>query len=98
MFDFRRSANIAKSNYYDALHTKGKETLTEDERKQKENEDKIDEFATMLLMPETMFLQYINKFPNRYDRSALRAVMAKICMVEEKAVDRRFNELKITFK
>lgn len=86
-----------ESNYYDALHTKNKPILSEDERKQKEKEDQIDEFAAMLLMPETMFLQYINKSPNRYDRDALRAEMAKVCMVEENAVDIRFDELRIKF-
>lgn len=86
-----------ETNYYDALHTKGKESLTEEEKLAKAKEDEIDEFAAMLLMPGTMFLEYINKSSNRYDRNALRAEMAKVCMVEEDAVDKRFDELKIKF-
>lgn len=51
----------------------------------------------MLLMPETMFLQYINKSSNRYNRDALKQEMAKVCMVEENAVDMRFDELRVGF-
>lgn len=86
-----------ETNYYNAFHTKNKKRLTPKEEERKEQEDKIDEFAAMLLMPETMFLQYINKSDNRYDRSALKSEMAKVCMVTEEAVDKRFDELKIEF-
>lgn len=87
-----------ESNYYDAFHTKNKQELTSEEKVQKEKEDEIDEFAAMLLMPETMFLEYIGKSPNRYDRDALKAEMSKVCLVEETAVDKRFDELKIDFE
>ncbi len=86
-----------ESNYFDALHTKDRKNLSKEELSQKEKEDQIDEFAAMLLMPEIMFLQYINKSPNRYNRNALKQEMAKVCMVEEYAVDMRFNELRVGF-
>lgn len=85
------------TNYFDARHTKNKTELTEDELKLKEKEDRVDEFAAMLLMPEIMFLEFVLNSPNRNDRELLRAEMAKVCMVEEEAVDKRFDELKIEF-
>lgn len=86
-----------ETNYYDALHTKYKKSLTKAEEEQKRKEDQIDEFAAMLLMPETMFIQYISNSPNRYNRVELRKEMSKVCMVEEVAIDKRFDELKIEF-
>lgn len=87
-----------ETNYFDARHTKNKEKLTDEEKIQKQKEDQIDEFAAMLLMPETMFVEFINNSPNRQNRELLKKEMAKVCMVEEDAVDKRFDELKIEFE
>ena len=64
-----------ETSYFDARYTKNKEKLSEEEIIQKKNEDKIDEFAAMLLMPEIMFVEYINNSPNRYDREILKKEM-----------------------
>ena len=49
----------------------------------------------MLLMPEIMFREYISASVNRNDRKKLIEEMAKVCMVEEVAVEKRFRELGI---
>ena len=74
---------------------KSQAALNEEEQKNKAKEDEIDEFAAMLLMPEIMFREYISASVNRNDRKKLIEEMAKVCMVEEVAVEKRFRELGI---
>lgn len=89
-----------KDNLFSAHHickAKQKNKFNLNERKKKNNEDQMDEFAAMLLMPEKMFKNYIRMSNNRYDKMQLAEEMAKVCMVEEEAVLRRFSELRIKF-
>ena len=86
------------TNCFDAYHVcreKSQAALNEEEQKNKAKEDEIDEFAAMLLMPEIMFREYISASVNRNDRKKLIEEMAKVCMVEEVAVEKRFRELGI---
>lgn len=74
-------------NCFDAYHIS----------RENENEDRMDEFAAMLLMPEIQFREFINSSPYRWDKKMLEKEMSKVCMVEETAVNRRFEELGISF-
>jgi len=57
----------------------------------------MDEFAAKLLMPEILFREYINNSPNRNNKEILTRELARVCMVEETAVDKRYEELDISF-
>lgn len=90
-----------EENCFDAYHISREKQvgeLTKEEQRKKDKEDQIDEFAAMLLMPETMFREFIVKSKNRYNRKKLMEEMARVCMVEETAVNKRFDELGIEFK
>lgn len=87
-------------NCFDAYHiskAKNGKDLTEEEKKQKEKEDSMDEFAAMLLMPEVMFRDYVSSSSNRNNRKLLAEEVSKVCMVEEEAVEKRFDELAVKF-
>lgn len=87
-------------NCFDAYHIsreKDEINYTNAEIVQKEKEDEMDKFAAALLMPESMFMDFISKSPNRHDKVKLTKEMAKVCMVEEIAVEKRFAELGIEF-
>ena len=89
-----------RENCFDAYHVSREhpgESLTDAEKEKKKKEDLIDEFAAMLLMPETMFREYINSSPNRDNKELLKKEMSQVCMVEEIAVEKRFDELGISF-
>lgn len=87
-------------NCFDAYHIsreKEEDHLNIEEKKKKENEDRMDEFAAMLLMPEIQFREFINSSPNRWNKRMLEKEVSKVCMVEETAVNKRFEELGISF-
>lgn len=87
-------------NWFDAYHISKErqgEELTEKERIEKSKEDMRDEFAAMLLMPEGLFRDYVNSSENRNNKKLLTNEIAKVCLVEEIAVEKRFKELGIEF-
>lgn len=88
-----------KGNCFDAYHiTKEKQdTLSDEELEKKNIEDQRDKFAASLLMPENLFVEYINNSLNRFDRGKLKKEMSEVCCVEEEAVERRFEEIGINF-
>ena len=89
-----------QSNCFDAYHVsrdKGEHELNEGEQEEKKREDDMDEFAAKLLMPEILFREYINNSPNRNNKEILTRELARVCMVEETAVDKRYEELDISF-
>lgn len=87
-------------NWFDAYHiSKEKKDgpLSEKEQEEKKIEDMRDEFAAMLLMPESLFRDYVDSSENRDNKKALASELAKVCLVEEVAVEKRFEELGIEF-
>lgn len=90
-----------KSNCFDAYHIsrdKQSHELNDAEKDEKRREDLMDEFAAMLLMPEVLFREYINNSPNRNNKEKLTKELTQVCMVEETAINKRYDELGITFQ
>lgn len=61
----------------------------------KKSEKEADQFATELLMPTRLFKDYICSSNNRYDKKLLAREMSIVCVVEEDAIYKRLEKLKI---
>lgn len=85
-----------KENYFSAYHIsrdKTDEEMTSIDKKTKEEEDKMDRFAAMLLMPAKLFKRCVLYEVYWENKQVLTEKMSKICVVPKEAIEKRYEEL-----
>ena len=80
---------------YDITRNKEREEMAFEERKKQVVEDDTDSFATSLLMPTSLFQEYYYRLKSGKSIENLTLELAKIFMVEEEAIERRYKEVRI---